>query len=423
MATEERRETEEPLSVVHPRCCGIDVHKRQLQACLQLSTPSGRVQQEQRAFGTTTEDLLALLDWLVAAGCTHVAMESTGVYWKAPYNVLDGHVEVLVVNAQHIKQVPGRKTDVNDAAWIAGLLRHGLLKASFIPDRAQRELRELTRYRMSLVQARAAEVNRVQQTLEGANIKVAGIATDILGKSGRQMLELLVAGETDPAVLAQCARGKMKAKIPQLEKALAGRVGPHQQFLIARHLALIDDLDQLIAEVSAEVARRLAPFEEEIALLDTIPGVGRDTAEVLLAEIGPRLDQFPSAAHLASWAGMAPGNNESAGKRKGGKTRKGSRWLRATLVVAAQAAGRTKDTALGARFRALTARRGKKRAAVAVGHSILLLAYHLLTAREPYDDLARRPPPARRGPTAAHLVQQLQALGFDVTLTPKEGAA
>ena len=416
-------ENNEPISVVCPRCCGLDIHKRTIQACLLVSTSGGHVRQEQRAFGTTVEDLLDLADWLAAADCTHVAMESTGVFWKPAYNVLEGQLEVLVVNAQHMKQVPGRKTDVTDAAWIAGLLRHGLLKSSFIPDRAQRELRELTRYRISLVEARAAEVNRVQQTLEGGNIKVAGIATDILGKSGRQMLELLVAGETDPAILAQCALGKMKAKIPQLEKALAGRVGEHQRFMLARHLALIDNFDQLIAEVSAEIAQRLAPFEEEIALLDTIPGVGRDTAEVLLAEIGLQLDQFPSAAHLASWAGMVPGHHESAGKRKGGKTRKGSRWLRATLVVAAQAAGRTKDTALGARFRALTARRGKKRAAVAVGHSILLLAYHLLTTREPYDDLARRPPPARRGPSPTQLVQQLEALGFDVTLTPKGAAA
>jgi len=423
MATQGRTETEEPLSVVHPRCCGIDVHKRELQACLLLSTPSGRVQQEHRAFGTTTADLLELLDWLVAAGCTHVAMESTGVYWKAPYNVLDGHVEVLVVNAQHIKAVPGRKTDVNDAAWIAGLLRHGLLKASFIPPRAQRELRELTRYRMSLVQERTAEVNRLQKTLEGANIKVAGIATDIMGKSGREMLDLLVAGQTDPTVLAQCARGKMKAKIPQLEKALTGRFGPHQRFLVARQLSNIDDLDALIAEVSAEVAQRMAPLEKEIAMLDGIPGVGRETAELLLAEIGADMAQFPSEHHLASWAGMAPGNHESAGKRKSGKTRKGSRWLRAALVNAAHAAGRTKDTALGARYRALAARRGKKRAAVAVGHAILLIAYHLLQDQTTYDDLKVRPLPPRQPLSPDHLVHQLEALGFEVSLVPKAPAA
>ena len=415
--------SEEPISVVHPRCCGIDVHKREVQACLLLSTPGGRVRQEQRAYATTTDALLALADWLVAEGCTHVAMESTGVYWKPLYNVLDGQVELLVVNAQHIKQVPGRKTDVKDAAWIASLLRHGLLRPSFIPDRDQREVRELTRYRTSLVQEKAAEVNRLQKTLEGANIKAAGIATDIMGKSGREMLDLLVAGETDPVVLAQCARGRMKEKIPQLERALAGSFGAHQRFLVARQLAHIDFLDRAIAEVSAEVAQRMIPFEEEVALLDTIPGVGRETAEALLAEIGTDMSQFPSAAHLASWAGMCPGNHESAGKRKGGKTRKGSRWLRATLVNAAHAAGRTKQTTVGARYRALVARRGKKRGAVAIGHTILLITYHVLRDHEPYDDLAQRPVLPRQAPNRDHLVQQLQALGFDVSIAPKAPAA
>jgi transposase len=423
MEPKEAPETADPIQVVHPCCCGLDVHKREVHACLLRSTPSGQVRQEQRTFSTMTDDLLALLDWLLAMGCTHVAMESTGVYWKPIYNLLDGHVEVLVINAQHIKNVPGRKTDVKDAAWIAGLLRHGLVRPSFVPDREQRELRELTRYRKSLVDERSAEVNRLQKTLEGANIKLAGVAKDIVGASGREMLERLVAGQSDPALLAQCARGKMRRKIPELERALAGHFGPHQRFLVARQLAHIDDLDELIAEVGAEIARRLAPFEEEIALLDTIPGVGRETAEALIAEIGVDMGQFPSAAHLASWAGMCPGNHESAGKRTSGKTRKGSRWLRALLVVAAQAAGRTKNTALGARFRALTARRGRKRAAVAIGHALLLLAYHVLTRREPYDDGHLRRAQEPRPPSPAHLVQQLRALGFDVSLQPASPAA
>jgi transposase len=409
----------EPLSVVYDRCCGLDVHKRQVQACLLVTMPAGTVQQEQRSFGTMSEDLLELRAWLLAAGCTCVAMESTGSYWKPIQNMLEGDLEIQVVNAAHIKQVPGRKTDVADAAWIAGLLRHGLLRASFIPERAQRELRDLTRYRMSLVDERSAAVNRLQKFLEDANLKVAGVASDMLGVSGRAMLDRIVAGETDAASLAQCARGKLRAKIPQLEAALAGSVRAHHRWLLARVLTHIDELDALIAELSAQIAQRLAPYEELLDLLDTIPGIGRQTAENLLAEIGTNMSQFPDADHLASWAGMTPGNNESAGKRKRGKTRKGSRWLRASLVVAAHGAGRTKDTALAARYRALAARRGSKRAAVAVGHAILLAAYHILTDRQPYDEHRHLPKPPRPKPPVPpdELVQQLQARGFVVTLT------
>lgn len=409
---------EEPIQVVHGQCCGLDVHKKQVQACVLRTRPDGTVAQEQRGFGTTTEELLGLLDWVEERGCTHVAMESTGVYWKPIYNLLDGPLTVLVVNAQHIKQVPGRKTDVSDAAWIAGLLRHGLLRPSFIPARPQRELRELTRYRRALINDRTAETNRLQKTLEGANIKLAGVVGDIRGQSASAMLRLLVAGTTDPVRLAACAQGKLKAKIPALEAALTGSFGPHQRFLVARHLAHLDDLDTLIAELDEEVDHRLAPFAEEVALLDTIPGVGLRTAEELVAEIGVDMTQFPTDAHLASWAGMAPGNHLSAGKRKGGKTRKGSRWLRASLVVAAQAVGRSQDPVLGGRFRALAARRGKPRAAVAVGHTILVLAYHILRTHEPYHPplpLTRRPKPR---PRSEALVEQLQNLGFQVTLTP-----
>jgi transposase len=294
-----------------------------------------------------TQDLLDLADWLAQVGCTHVAMESTGVYWKPIYNLLEGTFELLVVNAHHIKAVPGRKTDVRDAEWIADLLRHGLLQPSFIPDRAQRELRELTRYRTTLVQERTAEVNRLQKVLEGANIKLAAVATDLMGASARDMLAALIAGTTDAAGLAQLARGRMRQKLPQLVQALTGQFQVHQRFLVAQQLAHIDFLDETIERVSAEITGRMQPVEEAVMLLDTIPGVGRRTAETVLAEIGSEMGRFPTAAHLAAWAGRAPGNNESAGKRRRGKTRKGSPWLRAALVEAAQAAGRTKNTYLG----------------------------------------------------------------------------
>jgi transposase len=376
-----------------------------VQACLLRTTPAGTAAHEQRSFGTMSEDLLALREWLMAAGCTCVAMESTGSFWKPMFNLLEGDLEVQVVNAAHIKQVPGRKSDVRDAAWIAGLLRHGVLRPSFIPNRAHRELRDLTRYRMSLTDERSAEVNRLQKVLEDANLKVAGIATDILGKSGREMLDRIVAGETAATRLAQCARGRMKAKIPLLEAALAGTVNAHHRWLLARLLARIDDLDALLAEVSAQIAARLAPYEDLLVLLDTIPGVGRQTAENLLAEIGTDRGQFPDADHLASWAGMVPGNHESAGKRKSGKTRKGSRWLRATLVVAA-----------------LAARRGRKRAAVAVGHSILLVVYHVLVDHQPYDEQYQvpKPPPAA---SPDELIAQLRAQGYAVTIQPLDPAA
>jgi transposase len=410
---------EEPIQVVHACCAGLDVHKKSVQVCLLRSGASGTAVATQRGFATTSASLLELRAWLTAQGCTHVAMESTGVYWKSLYNLLEGHLAVLVVNAAHVKQVPGRKTDVSDAAWIAGLLRHGLLAPSYIPDREQRELRELTRYRRSLVEERTAEVNRLQKTLEGANIKLTSVASDIMGRTARDILALLVAGTTDPAVLARCARGKLKEKIPALEAALAGSFGAHQRFLVARQLAHLDDLDLLLAELDAEVARRQAPFEQALVLLDTIPGVGRRTAEELVAEIGVDMSQFPSAAHLASWAGMAPGSHISAGKAKGGKTRKGSRWLRTTLVVAAQTVGRSKDPVLGARFRALAARRGKPRAAVAIGHSILVLAYYILRTQQPYHAPLPRPRSRKRKPAQpAELVQQLRDLGFDVTINP-----
>ncbi len=346
------------------------------------------------------------------------------IYNKPIYNLLEDRFTLLLVNARHIKQVPGRKTDVKDCEWIADLLRHGLLRASFVPDRPQRELRELTRYRTSLVEERSAEVNRLQKTLEGANIKLADVASDVLGVSGRQMLERLIAGETDAAALADLARRRLRAKRPQLEQALTGRMGPHQRFLLGRQLAHIDALDALIAAVSAEIAERLRPLEAALERVDTLPGVGRRTAEVLLAEIGADLRHFPSARHLASWAGLCPGNRESAGKQLSGRTRKGNRWLRAALVEAAQAAARKPDTYLAAQYHRLAARRGKKRAVVAVAHSLLVRVYYLLLHQTVYEELGGRYFDERdRQAVERRAVQRLQALGYKVTLEPTEPAA
>jgi transposase len=375
------------MDVLYERCCGLDIHKRTAVACVITSTAAGKPVKVIRTFGTMTEELLELADWLRTQAVTHVAMESTGVYWKPVWNLLEGQFELLLANAQHIKAVPGRKTDVRDCEWIADLLRHGLLRASFVPDRPQRELRELTRYRTSLLQERSAEVNRLQKTLEGANIKLAAVATNVVGKSGREILAALVEGTTDAAALANLAKGKLRSKLSDLERALAGCVGAHQRFLLAEQLAHLDFLDEALERLSAEIAARLQPYQDALERLDTIPGVGRRIAEVLVAEVGTDVSRFPTAGHLASWAGMCPGNHESAGKRLSGRTRKGNPWLRSALIEAGQAAGHTKQSYLGTQFRRLMARRGKKRAAVAVGHSILVIAYQLLKRQTTYEDL------------------------------------
>ena len=352
------------MDVIHERCAGLDVHKLTVVACVVTPGPRGRPHKEVRTFGTTSEALLQLADWLRDRGATAAALEATGIYWRPVWNVLEaaGGVELLLANPQHIKAVPGRKTDVRDCEWLADLLRHGLLKASFVPPRPQRELRDLVRYRTALLQERTAEVNRLHKTLEAANVKLGAVASDILGKSGRDILAALVAGVTDPTALAELARGKLRAKLPDLERALAGRFGPHQRFLVAQQLAHLDALEETIGRVSAEIAARLRPHAALLERLDAVPGIGRRTAEVLLAEVGADVARFPDAAHLASWAGMCPGNHASAGKRRSGRTRKGNPWLRTALVEAGQAAGRTKHTYLGARYRRLIARRGKQRA-------------------------------------------------------------
>src|SRR5712691_1893316 len=411
------------MEVVHERCCGLDIHKKLIVACAVTPGNGGMPRRQVRTFGTMTDELQQLSGWLAEQAVTHIAMESTGSYWKPIFNVLEGSFELLLVNAQHLKAVPGRKTDVKDAEWIADLLRHGLLKASFIPDRDQRELRELVRYRTSLVQERTAAANRLQKVLEGANIKLASVATDILGRSGREMLEALVAGETNTAVMAEFARGRLREKRPSLERALAGRFGPHQRFLVAEILAHIDYLDDTIERLSAEIGERERPFETVLDRLDTIPGVGRRIAEIIVAEVGPDVRRFPSAGHLASWAGLCPGQDESAGKRRSGKTRKGNRWLRTALVEAAQAATRTK-TYLAAQFRRLTTRRGIKKAAVAVAHSILRTVYHLLIDEHPFEDLGEAYFDQRqRQYVSRRLKQRLERLGYRVQLEPLTSAA
>jgi transposase len=412
------------MDVLHTCCSGLDVHKETVVACLIHAAEPGPRRKEVRTFGTTTAALGDLADWLRAAGCTHVALESTGVYWQPVYNVLEGQFTVLVVNAAHIKAVPGRKTDVKDCEWIADLLQHGLLRASFIPDRAQRELRDLTRTRTTLIDERSAAVCRLHKVLEDANLKLTSVATDIMGVSGRAILQALVDGRTDPATLADLAKGRLRRKRAALEQALDGRLRAHHRFLLATHLAHIDFLDDTITHLSEEIAERLRPVETDLERLDTIPGVGRLTAEVLAAEIGLDMSRFPSAGHLASWAGMCPGHYESAGKRKGGKTRKGSKWLRRALTEAARAAARKKQCYLATQYRRLVVRRGKRKAAVAVGHTILITAYHLLVRQDTYHDHSPAQLDERRRERARQrAVAQLQALAFEVALTPTEPAA
>lgn len=407
------------MEVLYASCAGLDIHKQTVVACRVTPDPAGQPQKAIRTFGTLTDDLLALGDWLAEAGCTHVAMEATGVYWKPLYNLLEDRFTLLLVNARHIKTVPGRKTDVRDCEWIADLLRHGLLRASFVPARPERELRELTRYRTSLVQERAREVSRIQKTLEGANVKLSSVAADVLGTSGRAMLEALVAGTTDAAALADLAQGKLREKRAALERALTGRVGAHQRFLLAEQLIHLDDLAAQIARLSAEIAERLRPFAQELERLDAIPGVGLQTAEVLLAELGTDMTRFPTARHLASWAGMCPGNDESAGKRRSGKTRKGNKWLRTVLVEAAHGAAHSKRSYLAAQYAHLVPRRGTKRAAVAVGHSILVIVYQLLRTPQPYQDLGLHYLTARdQDRQKQRLVKRLEELGYAVTITP-----
>jgi transposase len=408
------------MDIVFDRCAGLDVHKRTVVACRLTRDAQGARVAETQTFGTTTSDLLRLCDWLAEGGCTHVGLESTGEFWKPVFNLLEATVEVWLLNAQHIKAVPGRKTDVKDAQWIAELLAHGLVRPSFIPPRAQRELRDLTRYRTTFVRERVNLVNRVHKALEGANLKLASVASDIMGVSGRAILAALLAGETDPTVLAELSKGPLRKKRPQLEQALRGHLHPHQSFVLTELLAQIDGLDETIARFTAQIqatCSREAGEAEVVALLDTIPGLSQTTAQVIVAEIGTDMSRFPSAAALAAWAGLAPGNDESAGRQRSGRTRKGNVWLRTILVQSAQAAAHTKHTALAARYRRIAARRGGKKAVVALAHALLVIIYHVIARRQPYHELGedylhRLDPQAR----AKRLVHQLAHLGFTVEL-------
>ena len=358
-------------------------------------------------------------DWLAAHGVTHVAMESTGVYWKPVFYALESDFTCLLVNAAHVKQVPGRKTDVHDCVWIAQLLEHGLLRGSFVPPVPIRELRDLTRYRKTLIQDRTRVANRLHKALEDAGIKLATVASDILGVSGRAMLEALAGGTTDPTMLAELARGRLRGKLPALRAALAGRFRTHHAFVVGQLLTHLDYLDEAIGTVSTEIESRLVPFSGPLNRLDSIPGINRRTAEVIIAEIGVDMTAFPTAAHLASWAALCPGNNESAGKHKSGKTRKGNHWLRTALIEAAAGASRAKDSALQARFRRILRHRGPKRAVVALAHALLRIAYHVLadgtTYRELGGDYYDRRYTQRLTRRAIRL---LEGQGYRVTLEP-----
>jgi transposase len=374
------------MEVIIPRCAGLDVHKRTVVACVRRLEADGRIDQEVRTFGTMTADLLNLADWLAVCGVTQVAMESTGVYWKPVYNLLEARFTILVVNAQHIKQVPGRKTDVKDCQWIAQLLQHGLLRAGFVPPRPIRQLRDLTRQRTQLIRHRATMANRLQKVLEDANIKLASVATDILGVSGRAMIRALIAGEQDPARLADLARRRLRAKTELLVLALTGQVSDHHRFQLRGLMEQVERLDRGIEQLDGRILEATTPFEAELARLMTIPGLSRSAAEVILAEIGTDMTAFPTAGHLCSWAGMSPGNHQSAGKRYSGRTTKGSPWLRSVLVQAAWSASHTKNTRLSVTYHKLARRIGKKRAVVAVGRKILKLVYEMLKGRTDYQE-------------------------------------
>jgi len=405
------------MQILYERCAGLDVHKKTVVACVLLTATTGKVSRQVRTFATTTANLLALADWLGSHGVTHVAMESTGVYWRPIFNVLEGSFEVILVNAQHMKAVPGHKTDIKDSEWIADLLRHGLLQASFIPPKPIRDLRDLVRYRKTLVQQRADEINRLQKVLETANIKLTSVASDVMGKSGRDMVEALLAGVSDADTLAELARGRLRAKLPQLREALEGRVDATHRLLLRHILDHITYLEGEVEKLFTEIATLLDPYERQLTVLTSIVGIGRTSAAAILGEIGTDMSRFPSHKHLASWAGVAPGNKQSGGKRHKAPTNKGNRHVRAILAECVWVISHTKENYLSAQYHRLARRIGKKRAIVAVSHSLLIIIYHLLRDDQEYHDLGphffETLDTTRQRDTA---IRRLQALGYKVTV-------
>jgi transposase len=406
------------------RGCGLDVHQATVVACLLIVRKDGKVQKQLRTFATTTRELLSLREWLLSQGCSHVAMESTGVYWKPVYAILEGTFQIVVANAQHVKKVPGRKTDVKDAEWIADLLCHGLLRPSFVPPQPIRELRDLTRYRRKLVESQSAERNRLLKVLETANIKLASVATDVFGMSGRLMLRALIEGKAAPEEMAELAKGKLRSKIPQLELALEGKLEDHHRFLLKLQLDRLERVEGDLAVLEQHIQEKLAPYAAQLALLDEIPGIDWTLAAVIIAELGVDMSVFQSVSQLASWAGVCPGNNESAGKRKSSRIPKGNVYLKTALVEAAHAAAKTKGSYLRDKFYRLKARRGYKRAAVAIGHKILVSIYHMISQNVSYNDLGDLYlDKLNKNHLTRNLVHRLERLGYVVTLAPQQKAA
>jgi transposase len=407
------------MEVVHARCAGLDVHKKSVYGCVICCEATGEKRQEKRSFGTMTADLLSLADWLREHEVTHVVMEATGVYWRPVWAILEGQFELLLVNPHHVKAIPGRKTDAKDCEWIAELLQHGLVRGSFVPPTEIQDLRDLTRYRVEWTQAQNRVANRIQKLLEQANVKLSSVASNTLGVSGQQMIEAIIAGEEDPERLADLAQRRLRQRIPELQLALQGRVRDHHRFLLKEFLEEWRALGTRIRRIEEEIDRRMVPFEEAVTLWQSIPGMDRVTACNLVAEIGVNMTQFPSAQHLASWAGLCPGNNESAGKRMSGTMRDGNKWLRRTLCQAAWAATRKKDCYLSAQFRRVAARRGMKRAVMAVAHTMLIIAYTMLRTGRSYHELGGNYlDQINRDQLQRYFVKRLQRLGLTVTVEP-----